>query len=313
MFKPVFRSVPKSITQRYGPPRPGLLRINLPALGLAALGWLAGTVAPALSHEFWIEPEKYQVNSGATLKAGLRNGQMYKGARLPYFDHRIQRFETVHQGQVTPYRGRMGDMPALVLEDLPPGLLIALHETTPDLVTYDSWQEFAEFAAHQGLGDPGPMHRQRGLPAFGFGESYSRHTKMLVAVGHGEGADRAFGLETEFVALQNPYTEAGLQAQTNSTAPATASGSDSALVPLSLLLLYRGVPRVAAQVEIFARAPDGAVSRSLAQTDDAGLVHLRLHRQHSYLANAVVLRPLEGDPKAVWQTLWASITFALPE
>ncbi len=159
MFKPVFRSVPKSITQSYGPPR-----INLPALGLAALGWLAGTMAPALSHEFWIEPEKYQVNSGATLNAGLRNGQMFKGARLPYFDHRIHRFETVYQGQVIPYRGRMGDMPALVREDLPAGLLIALHETTPDLVTYDSWQDFAEFAAHQGLGDPGPKQRERGLP-----------------------------------------------------------------------------------------------------------------------------------------------------
>ncbi|WP_278921715.1 hypothetical protein [Pseudophaeobacter profundi] len=57
------------------------------------------------------------------------------------------------------------------------------------------------------------------------------------------------------------------------------------------------------------------VCRSLAQTDGAGAVNLHLHlrRQHSYLANAVVMRPFEDDPKAVWQTLWASITFALPE
>lgn len=62
-----------------------------------------------------------------------------------------------------------------------------------------------------------------------------------------------------------------------------------------------------------AQSSASVVCRSLAQTDGAGAVNLHLRRQHSYLANAVVLRPLEDDPKAVWQTLWASITFALPE
>ncbi len=54
---------------------------------------------------------------------------------------------------ISPYVGRMGDMPALVLEELQAGLLIALHETTPDLITYKTWEKFARFAANQGFGD----------------------------------------------------------------------------------------------------------------------------------------------------------------
>lgn len=267
--------------------------ILLVALCLATLSLGA---APALSHEFWIEPEKYQVNSDDTLRAGLRNGQMFKGARLPYFANRIRRFETMQNGQSTPYLGRMGDMPALVLDDLQPGLLIALHETSPDLITYKTWEKFASFAKNQGFGDVQAAHRQRGLPDTGFVERYSRHAKLLVAIDHGKGADRAFGLETEFVALHNPYT-----------LDMTAA---TATIPLQLN--YQGVPRAHAQVEVFERAPDGTVKSSLTTTDASGLVQITVHARHSYLLNAVVLRPVEGDAKAVWETLWASMVFAIP-
>ncbi len=67
-----------------------------------------------------------------------------------------------------------------------------------------------------------------------------------------------------------------------------------------------------AQVEIFERAPDGVVQSSLAKTDTTGLVQVPVRAQHSYLLNAVVLRAVEGDAKVVWETLWASMVFAVP-
>ncbi|MFT6457766.1 MAG: hypothetical protein ACJARR_000651 [Pseudophaeobacter arcticus] len=284
--------------------KPVVRSVFLPGLCLAAL--LASTPL-ALAHEFWIEPEKYQVNSDESLTAGLRNGQLFKGARLPYFDHRIRRFDIVQGGEVTPYTGRMGDMPALVLNNLAPGLLIALHETSPDLITYKSWEKFAAFAEAQGFDDIQARHQARGLPEAGFGEYYTRHAKLLVAVDHGAGADRAFGLETEFVALQNPYTL---------TLP-----SDGSPTMMLVQLLYQGAPRVHAQVELFERAPDDSVQRQLLQTNDSGIVQVPVRAQRRYLLNAVVLRPVtaaqplppaQEDAKAVWQTLWASLVFATP-
>ncbi|MGR3623073.1 DUF4198 domain-containing protein [Pseudophaeobacter sp.] len=277
------------------------VRSIVSALPVASfLAALTGAVAPASAHEFWIEPEKYQVNSDDSLKLGLRNGQMFKGARLPYFANRTRRFDWIQGDQLTPYQGRMGDMPAMVLQDVQPGLLIALHETTPDLITYDSWDKFAEFAEEKGFGAMRDRQARRGLPENGFVERYSRHAKLLVSVGHGAGRDRAFGLETEFVALQNPYA----------LSPREAQGETAANLPLRLL--YQANPRANAQVEIYERAPDGAVRRSLAQTDAKGEVQVPLRSNHSYLLNAVVLRPVSNDPEAVWETLWASLVFALP-
>lgn len=273
--------------------------IVLPILCLAAS---LASIRPALAHEFWVEPEKYQVETGGSLKAGLRNGEMFKGARLPYLDHRIRRFD-ISQGDVPlPYKGRMGDMPALVLEALEPGLLILLHETTPDLITYETWDAFSSFAQTKGLLDVESWSQGRAGPNAGFGEYYTRHTKSLIAVGSGIGSDRAFGLETEFVALQNPY-ELHL------------SAGETAAV-LQFQLLYQGVARPQTQVELFARGPEDAVQRQIFKTDDSGVVQIPVQSGQRYLLNSVVLRPFvpttETEAAVLWETLWASLVFAIP-
>lgn len=284
--------------------RPVLSRlVALPALCLTA-----GLVSkqPALAHEFWIEPEKYQVETGDTLRAGLRNGEMFKGARLPYLDARIRRFETSLGDRVTPYEGRMGDMPAMVLEAEQPGLLVVLHETTPDLITYDSWEKFAAFAQAQGLFDAQEQHQARGLPSSGFGEYYTRHSKLLVAVGDGAGSDRAFDLEIEFVALQNPYD--------------LLLPEDGSAANLQAQLLYQGQARPLAQVELFERSTEDSkearVQRHLFTTDVQGMVHIPVRSGRRYLLNSVVLRPYTAPigqtPEAVWESLWASMVFAIP-
>ena len=67
---------------------------------------------PVFSHEFWIEPESFQVETGAPVVADFRNGQNFKGGKLSWFDHRIARSESRVAQTVTPLTGRAGDMPA---------------------------------------------------------------------------------------------------------------------------------------------------------------------------------------------------------
>jgi hypothetical protein len=57
---------------------------------------------------------------------------------------------------------------------------------------------------------------------------------------------------------------------------------------------------------------------TLVRTNTEGVAMLPIQRGHSYLADAVVLRvPDAGskaqESKAVWETLWASMTFAVPQ
>ncbi|MEO0936695.1 MAG: DUF4198 domain-containing protein [Pseudomonadota bacterium] len=254
------------------------------ALALALLpGW-------ASAHEFWIDAPQWQVAPGSTLNASLRNGEAFKGIELAYFESRIARFELVQEGRRVPVTGRMGDRPALSVPVSGPGLIVAAYESVPQTLTYSEWPKFARFAAHKDFSDIAARHDARGLPRAGFTERYTRHAKALFAAGDGAGADSALGLETEFVALSNPYTDDG---------------------PVRVQLLYQGAPRADAQVEVFTRAPDGNVAITTTRTDAQGRADIPVTPGHAYLLDAVVLRPGRGD--IAWETLWAAMTFAIPD
>ncbi|WP_264213518.1 DUF4198 domain-containing protein [Leisingera thetidis] len=233
------------------------------------------------------------MSSGDPVAARLRNGQQFKGAEQPYLDHRIARFEVLRNGSTAPYQGRMGDMPAFTAEMAQDGLAVLIHQTQPQTLTYDSWEDFQAFIDHKGFGDIRPRHLARGLPEAGFTEQYTRYAKSLVAIGEGSGSDRAAGLETEIVALANPYTDTLEQG-------------------FPVRVLYQGRPRPRAQVEVFSQAPDGTVTITTQLTDAQGEAAISVTPGHRYLLDAVVLRPASGGAGYVWESHWAALTFAVP-
>lgn len=263
---------------------------------LFCLSLITGLIAisnPVLSHEFWVAPEKYQVASKAPVLARLRNGQNFRGAEQPYLDHRIARFEILQGDGAVPYDGRMGDMPAFVAPSLAEGLAVIVHQTQPQQLVYETWEEFQKFVDDKGFGDVQTQHRALELPEAGFAEQYTRYAKALVAVGTGAGQDRRTGLETEIVARANPYT-------------------DDLTHGLPVQLLYQGNPRPRAQLTVFAMAPDGSVLPATFLSDDQGMATLPVSPGYRYLLDAVVLRPAAQGADYAWESHWASLTFAVP-
>jgi hypothetical protein len=254
-------------------------------------------VTTSIAHEFWIEPQKFQVESGENLEVDLRNGQEFVGSRLAYFTNSFTRFDVAQGDQVRAVDGRMGDRPAMQMVPDADGLLIILHETTPAKVRYKEWPKFLKFAAHKDFKDIEARHDALGFPRESFRELFTRHGPALVGVGAAKGADRAYGLKTEFVALTNPY-DADFDGQ------------------MQVQVLLDGAPRIDTQIEIFHRAADDTVTITLARTDDQGRATIA-ETTGDYLFDAVVLEPFDTDvadaPKdVVWQTYWAALTFAVP-
>lgn len=261
-------------------------------LAIAACVTLSATAS--LAHEFWIEPTEYQVQSGAPLVVDLRNGQNFSGSDLPYFPKRFQRFDLVMNGRSAPAEGRMGDFPALQITAPDDGLLVIVHQTTPKTLKYAKWEKFAAFADHKGFADIQTRHDARGLPENGFSEIYTRYAKALVGIGDARGADAPTGLETEFVALTNPYT-------------------DNLSQGMAVQVLYQGNPRANTQIEVFERDPAGTVAITYLHTDASGKAAIPTRPGHTYLLDAVVLRAAPTGGDAVWETLWAALTFAVPK
>ncbi|MCX7565407.1 DUF4198 domain-containing protein [Sulfitobacter sp. F26169L] len=252
----------------------------------------------ASAHEFWIEPPEYQVEKGAPFVADLRNGQIFEGTRQSFFADRNTRFDVIMGDSGAPVTGRMGDRPAIRLTaPAQDGLMIIAHEAAPSIVVYKEWAKFLKFAEHKDFDDVEAIHTARGWAKENFKETYTRHSKSLVAVGDGRGADRALGMVTEFVALDNPY------------APDLGE-------TLHVLLLYNNAPRPDAQIEIYARDSNDEVKVTITRTDQEGRASIAVTAGIEYLLDAVVLREVDGATSEkdgpVWETLWASMTFAVP-
>ena len=247
------------------------------------------------AHEVWLDAEPYQAPIGQTIEIHLRNGENFDGIGLVYNQAQFARFDRLNGAQTVPVEGRAGDRPALS-ETPADGLNVYVYESTLSSLTYREWNKFMRFAEHKDFPDIAARHDARNLPREGFREAYSRHIKALIGVGSDTGSDRAFGLATEFVALANPYT-------------------DDLTDGLPVRLFYQGEPRADAQVELFEKAPGGEVTITLHRTDADGAVRLPVKSGHTYLADAVVLREpsdAAAEKGAVWETLWAALTFAVP-
>lgn len=248
-----------------------------------------------MAHEFWIDPAAFMVAQGDTLEAQLRVGEGYRGGPQIYMPRAFARFDLVTGAVVNPVEGRLGDIPALSVEGVAEGLVVVVHETAGQDLTWSEWERFVGFAEHKDLGDVAALQAARGLDRENVREVYVRYAKSLIAVGDGAGADARQGLRTEFVALDNPYTD---------------ELSDGFAVQLWL----DDAVRADEQVELFDRAPDGTVTITTHRTDAQGVARLAVQPGHSYMIDAVVLEPLdpeaEADPE--WRTLWANLTFAVP-
>lgn len=268
------------------------MRLAVPLLAVALS--LAASLARA--HEFWIEPLAYQVAPGDRIVADLRVGQNFEGPDYGYFPPHFARFDIVSGGIAAPVEGRMGDRPAMDIPAPAEGLAVIVHETADKTLIYTARETFVDFVTHKGFADALTAHRARGLPETGFTESYRRYAKALVAVGDGAGADARVGLETEIVALANPYTD-------------VLSGG------LPVQVFDGDTPRAGAQLEVFERTPDGKVRAFSRTLDDQGRASVPVRPGHEYLLDAVILRDTGNDDPgtgAVWRSLWASLTFRVP-
>ncbi len=254
-----------------------------------------GLAFPAAAHEFWISPVNYMIDPGGQLIADIRVGQNFKGAAYSYLPPKFVRFDLVTGDRVVPVEGRMGDRPALSMTAPGEGLVTVVHQTSDYFLTYTKAETFVNFVTSKDFDSVLEAHAARGLPEKGFRERYSRYGKSLISVGNGAGSDREVGMETEAVALANPYTD-------------DVSGG------FPVQFLYQGAPRADIQVDLFDRAPGAEAVHTKLRTDAEGKVLLPVTPGHEYLADAVVMRVLEPavDNDPVWESLWASLTFMVP-
>lgn len=248
---------------------------------------------PSMAHEYWVEPQDYTINSSGEFIADIRNGQLFNGGSFSFIPSTLEKYNFILGESSIELEGVLGQRPAISMIAATDGLAIAVIETKPSTISYSAWEKFQKFIDHKDFQIDKTGHLALGFPESGFKETYSRFAKSLIGIGSAQGNDRALGLEVELVALLNPYTD-----DTSNGIPVQA--------------LYKGVPMMDVQIELFDKDEKGEVKVTLHRTDGEGKANLPIIGGHSYLVDTVVLRkaPEGSQEGVVWQTLWASLTYA---
>jgi len=267
---------------------------------------LAGAAFPAAAHDFWIEPSTFRPHESQTVSVGLRVGDHFEGQRVPRTPDRIVTFVAVGPEGERSIPGRAGIDPAGFVRFTTPGTHVlgfrsnnAFTEMEPDRFKRHLQEKgldaiLARLAEPAGLAGPGrPVQKVR--------EAYSRCSKSLIRVGAaagngrdaaGQGGDRPLGFTLEIVSESDPYD--------------SAAGSE-----LAFRIVHEGRPLQGALVTATRRGAPG--EPLAARTDAGGRVSFRLREAWTWLIACVHMVEAPKGVDAAWESLWASLTFELPE
>lgn len=269
--------------------------------------WLAGALVglisslicgQALAHDFWIEPATFAPQPGQVVPVRLLVGEQFNGEPVARpAPARLNRFILVDAQRQTssPLPGRTGADPAGLLRLTEPGGYLIGYHGKPNPVELLA-DKFNAYLLDEGLDAVLAQRAERGQLDQPVREIFSRCAKSLVSVGDVGStaqppADRELGFTLELIA----------QAWPASLSPGQ---------PLPLRLVYEGQPLAGALVVAMPQSEPGR--KVSARSDARGRVQLPLAQPGVWLVKAVFMRPAPPGSGADWESLWASLSFALP-
>ena len=263
--------------------------------------WLAGMAgliaAPALAHDFWIQPLQFRLPSPQAVAMAMYVGHGAARTRWGGAAANVVQFRSFGPDGVVDRTGtlRLGavGMDALVPVSRAGAYVFALQSIA--IFSQLPFLRFNEYVAAEGI-TPIALARQVQSRERAVGrEVYSRRAKAIIQVGPVDAASaarvtRPVGLSLEIVPARHPQM----------------LGADRILITQ---VLFDGRPLPGALVKITDLARD-AVPAATGRTRFDGRVAFRLKRSSEWQMNVVWATPLTGNPRADFRTTFSSLSFA---
>lgn len=251
---------------------------------------LAG--APAAAHDLWIEPSTFHPAPGATVAVRLRVGQNFVGEPLPRYERLLERFVLSSSDGDRAIDGKEGDEPAGSIAIPSSGVHLVGYRSNNSYLSLEP-RKFDDYLKDEGLERVIALRGQKGQSEEPSREFFARCAKALLSAGNGPrtGFDRVLGFTFEIIPEKDP----------EGWRPRRA---------LPFRLLYEGKPLAGALV--VAMPQQTPAEKLSARTDTNGRVAFALPHAGVWLVKAVHMLEADGR-KADWQSLWASLTFEIPD
>ncbi len=271
------------------------------ASAVALLSGIAALAAPAIAHDFWIQPDAFRVAPGSTVPLTLQVGHGTDRERSAMPLKRILRFEAIAPGghridlrKDLRVGGAKADATARFTT---PGLYVVALTTDEGAISKLPADKFNAYLAEEGLTPAATLRKRLGRTQSEGVERYGRRTKTFVQVGAPDGkaqahATRPVGLTLELVPEANPYA-----------LPRAAR--------LPVRVYWQGRPLAGALVKRIDLDND-AVPLESRRTDATGRVQFPMPTRGRWLYAVAWTRPLIGNEQADFETVFSSLSFGFP-
>jgi uncharacterized GH25 family protein len=261
---------------------------------------VAGCAASAPAHDLWMQPSSFWVPAGASMPVSILIGHGNDRENWGIRGDRITLLRGIGpDGRVSnlmPLIGPNTAAQSLALHIAQPGTHLIVMESNHAESELPG-ARFEEFLAEEGL-TAAILHRQRtGASARPGREIYSRRTKSLIQIGGldpkgGSPATTRLGFSLEIVPERDPYR--------------LAPSED-----LPVRIFFEGRPLSGALVKLTNLDADARpVATKL--SDHAGRISFNVPRAGKWLLNVVWAKPIQGNPRADYETTFSSLTFGYP-
>lgn len=264
------------------------MKLRLSGISLLFVG------APAVAHDFWIQPVRFQVAPSAAIPVTFQVGH---GADRQRWGNGLNRIVLLSDFSSGGRRDIRGDVQArgpvdLVTRTNVKGLHVLAIQTTYAFSELPAIR-FNEFAKEEGLAAVLDARQRAGNTGKVGRERYSRRAKALIQVGRQTAANQrlatqAIGLKLEIVPERNPY----------------ALGA-ARMLPVRIL--YKGWRLPNALVKLTNLGND-AKPVAMKRTDGNGRASFQIPATGAWLLNVIWSEPVR-DPKVEFDTTFSSLTF----
>jgi uncharacterized GH25 family protein len=258
---------------------------------------LLATAVPADAHDFWIQPQRFQVAPGAPLGFTFQIGHAAARQRWGNGLERIVLLEDIFSGRHIDRRGavRLSDATDFVTSLAPAGLHVIAMQSTTAMSELPAIR-FNDYAKAEGLAAVLSARQTAGTTQLSGRERYARRAKAFIQVGARTAtnqalATRPIGLKLEIVPERNPYD----------LGPARL---------LPVYVLYRGARLANATVKLTNLDQDSK-PLAVAITDSSGRASFSIPATGKYLLNVIWSEPVTGNPQFDFDTTFSSLTFGL--
>lgn len=266
---------------------------------IAALGAALScfSASGAMAHDFWLAFDRWRTDGdSATVSAAFLVGHAGESENWALKPQRVVHFLEVGPGglidiesAIVPPKGKAGARADIAIEGA--GTHLIVFESDNDAYSDLPADKFNAYLEEEGITPPAARRRELGVEDESGRERYSRRAKALVQIGAAATNDALapVGHTLEIVPLDNPFALAGDQ-------------------PMRVAVRWRGEPLAGALVH-FESLELAILPESKRRTDENGVAAFVFPRSGAWKVNVAWSEPLKGDPKADFETVFASLTF----